>query len=61
MLATELGKITKFQMLEISDPDVLKNEINMGELVIASVQEDRSRAAYSGDLTIQLGWTVKAK
>ena len=30
MLTTELGKINKFQMLEINDLGDLKNEINMG-------------------------------
>jgi curli biogenesis system outer membrane secretion channel CsgG len=30
MLTTELGKISKFQMLEINDLGDLKNEINMG-------------------------------
>jgi len=32
----------------------------LGELVLSHVQEDRSSAAYSGDATVQQGWTAKA-
>ena len=40
---------------------VFTDEKLVGELTILSVQEDKSRASYAGDLTVQQGWTVKAK
>src|ERR1051325_1842668 len=32
----------------------------VGEVVLQSVQEDRSKASYSGNLEVKAGWTVKA-
>ena len=40
---------------------VFTDEKVVGEITLSEVQVDRSRASYSGDLTIQQGWTVKAK
>ncbi len=40
---------------------VFTDEKLVGEVTIASVQEDRSRASYTGDAPVQQGWTVKAK
>jgi curli biogenesis system outer membrane secretion channel CsgG len=45
MLTTELGKINKFQMLEINDLGDLKNEINMG----ADGWVDQSQKVDKGD------------
>ena len=33
----------------------------VGEITMDSVQEERSKAIYSGDLEVKAGWTVKAK
>ena len=43
------------------DHPVFSDEKLVGELTISAAQEDRSRASYSGDLTVLQGWTVKAK
>ena len=40
---------------------VFTDEKLVGEITLAGVQEDRSRATYSGDAPVQQGWTVKAK
>jgi len=40
---------------------VFTDEKEVGEITLSEVQDDRSRASYAGDLTVQEGWTVKAK
>jgi curli biogenesis system outer membrane secretion channel CsgG len=57
-------KLELYQTNDVKDDKgnvVFTDEKLVGELTILSTQEDRSRASYSGDLTIQQGWTVKAK
>lgn len=39
---------------------VFTEEKLVGEVTIESVQEDKSKASYSGDAQIKAGWTVKA-
>ncbi len=68
-LGSKLGfkegdKLQLFQTNDVKDDKgnvVFTDEKLVGELTIVSVQDDRSRASYSGDLTVQQGWTVKAK
>jgi hypothetical protein len=60
----EGDKLDLFQTNDVKDDKgnvVFSDEKLVGELTILSVQEDRSRASYAGDLTIQQGWKVKAK
>ena len=40
---------------------VFTDEKLVGEITLAGVQEDRSRASYAGDAEVKQGWTVKAK
>ena len=40
---------------------VFTDEKLVGEITLQSVQDDKSRASYSGDAQLQQGWTVKAK
>jgi curli biogenesis system outer membrane secretion channel CsgG len=68
-LGSKLGfkegdKLNLYQTNDVKDDKgnvVFTDEKLVGELTIVSVQEDRCRASYAGDLTIQQGWTVKAK
>ena len=68
-LGSKLGfkegdKLELYQTNDVKDDKgnvVFTDEKLVGELTILSVQDDRSRASYSGDLTVQQGWTVKAK
>jgi curli biogenesis system outer membrane secretion channel CsgG len=60
----EGDKLELYQTNDVKDDKgnvVFTDEKLVGELTILSVQEDRSRASYPGDLNIQQGWTVKAK
>jgi len=60
----EGDKLELYQTNDVKDDKgnvVFTDEKLVGELTILSVQEDRSRASYSGDLTVQQGWKVKAK
>ena len=60
----EGDKLDLYQPNDVKDDKgnvVFTAEKLVGELTILSVQEDRSRASYSGNLTVQQGWTVKAK
>ena len=57
-------KLNLYETKDVKDDKgnvVFTDEKLVGELTISSAQEDRSRATYSGDLTVQQGWTVKAK
>jgi curli biogenesis system outer membrane secretion channel CsgG len=68
-LGSKLGfkegdKLELYQTNDVKDDKgnvVFTDEKLVGELTILSVQEDKSRASYAGDLTVQQGWTVKAK
>ncbi len=40
---------------------VFTDEKLVGELTLQSVQEDRSKASYAGNLDVKAGWVVKAK
>jgi curli biogenesis system outer membrane secretion channel CsgG len=60
----EGDKLELYQTNDVKDDKgnvVFTDEKLVGEITIQSVQEDRSRASYSGDLEIKQGWTVKAK
>ena len=57
-------KVNLYQSVDTKDDKgnvVFSDEKLVGELTISAVQEERSRCAYSGDLTVLQGWTVKAK
>ena len=68
-LGTRLGfkdgdKLNLYSTVDTKDDKgnvVFTDEKLVGELTISAAQEDRSRATYSGDLTVEQGWTVKAK
>lgn len=56
-------KLNLYETVEIKDDKgavVFTEEKLVGELTLQSVQEDRSRASYSGDLEVKAGWVVKA-
>jgi curli biogenesis system outer membrane secretion channel CsgG len=60
----EGDKLELYQTNDVKDDKgnvVFTDEKLVGELTIVSVQDDKSRASYAGDLTVQQGWTVKAK
>ncbi len=60
----EGDKLNLFQTNDVKDDKgnvVFTDEKLVGEITLSSVQEDRSRASYTGDAPIQQGWTVKAK
>lgn len=57
-------KVSLYETVEIKDDKgavVFTEEKLVGELELKSVQEDKSRAAYTGELTVKAGWVVKAK
>lgn len=57
-------KLDLYETTDIKDSEgkvVFTDEKLVGELTLESVQEDRSRASYEGDLEIKAGWVVKAK
>jgi curli biogenesis system outer membrane secretion channel CsgG len=57
-------KVNLYQTIDTKDDQgnvVFSDEKLVGELTISSAQEDKSRCAYAGDLTVLQGWTVKAK
>ena len=60
----EGDKLNLFQTNDVKDDKgnvVFTDEKLVGEITLAGVQEDRSRATYSGEAPVQQGWTVKAK
>ena len=60
----EGDKLNLYQTNDVKDDKgnvVFTDEKLVGEITLSSVQEDRSRASYSGDAPVQQGWTVKAK
>ena len=57
-------KLDLYETVETKDASgavVFTDEKLVGEVVLQSVQADRSKAAYSGDAEIKAGWVVKAK
>lgn len=57
-------KLDLFQTTDVTDDKgavVYTDEKLVGEVVISGVQPDKSRATYSGDLTVKQGWIVKPK
>lgn len=57
-------KLNLYETVEIKDDKgavVFTEEKLVGELELKAVQDDKSRAAYEGDLEIKAGWVVKAK
>ena len=57
-------KVNLYQTIDTKDDKgnvVFSDEKLVGELTISAAQEEKSRCSYSGDLTVQQGWTVKAK
>lgn len=60
----EGDKVNLYQTSDVKDDKgnvVFTDEKLVGEVTLSSVQEDRSRASYSGEVQVQQGWTVKAK
>jgi curli biogenesis system outer membrane secretion channel CsgG len=60
----EGDKLELYQTNDVKDDKgnvVFTDEKLIGEITLAGVQEDRSRASYAGDVAVQQGWTVKAK
>lgn len=57
-------KLNLYETIEIKDDKgqvVFTEEKLVGELTLQSVQADRSRASYAGDLEVKAGWVVKGK
>ena len=57
-------KLNLYETVDTKDASgavVFTEEKLVGEVVLQSVQEDRSKASYSGNLDIKAGWIVKAK
>jgi hypothetical protein len=40
---------------------VFSEEKLVGEVTLDAVQEDRSKASYTGDADVKAGWVVKVK
>jgi curli biogenesis system outer membrane secretion channel CsgG len=60
----EGDKLDLYQTNDVKDDKgnvVFTDEKLVGEITLSGVQEDRSRAAYSGNVEVKQGWTVKAK
>lgn len=60
----EGDKLNLFQTTDVKDDKgavVFTDEKLVGEITLSNVQEDKSRASYTGDAPVQQGWTVKAK
>ncbi len=57
-------KVNLYETVDTKDASgavVFTDEKLVGELTLQSIQEERSKASYTGDLEIKPGWTVKAK
>ena len=57
-------KLDLYETVETKDASgavVFTDEKLVGEVVLQSVQADRSKASYSGNVEIKAGWLVKAK
>lgn len=60
----EGDKLNLYQTNDVKDDKgnvVFTDEKLVGEITLSNVQDDKSRATYSGDAPVQQGWTVKAK
>ncbi len=68
-LGSKLGfnsgdKLLLYQTIDTKDDKgevVFTEEKLVGEVTLDSVQDDRSKATYNGDVAIQAGWVVRAK
>lgn len=57
-------KLNLYEITELKDDKgevVFTEEKLVGEVILQSVQEERSRASYKGEQKVKAGWTVKAK
>lgn len=57
-------KLDLYETVDTKDASgavVFTDEKLVGEVVLQSVQADRSKAAYSGNADVKAGWVVKAK
>jgi curli biogenesis system outer membrane secretion channel CsgG len=57
-------KLDLYETVETKDASgavVFTDEKLVGEVVLQSVQADRSKASYSGNAEVKAGWVVKAK
>jgi curli biogenesis system outer membrane secretion channel CsgG len=57
-------KLNLYETVDTKDANgavVFTEEKLVGEVVLQSVQEDRSKASYSGTLEVKAGWAVKTK
>lgn len=60
----EGDKLALYETVDIKDDKgavVFSEEKLAGEITLQSVQEERSKAAYSGSAEVKAGWVVKAK
>jgi curli biogenesis system outer membrane secretion channel CsgG len=57
-------KVLLYQTVDTKDDKgvvVFTEEKLIGELTLETVQDDRSKATYNGDVAVQPGWVVRAK
>jgi hypothetical protein len=57
-------RLNLFELNEIKDDQgvvVFKDEKLAGEIVLKQVEDDRSKATYSGELAVKQGWVVRGK
>ena len=57
-------KVNLYETVETKDDQgnvVFSEEKLIGEITLQTVQEERSKAAFSGDQVVKAGWVVKAK
>jgi curli biogenesis system outer membrane secretion channel CsgG len=57
-------RLNLFELNEIKDDQgvvVFKDEKLAGEIVLKQVEDDRSKATYSGDLVVKQGWVVRGR
>ena len=57
-------KLDLYETVDIKDASgavVFSEEKLIGEVILQTVQADRSKASYSGNAEVKPGWVVKAK
>jgi hypothetical protein len=57
-------KLSLYETVEIKDDKgavVFTDEKLVGEVILQSVQDERSKASYAGNLELKSGWVVKGK
>ena len=57
-------KLNLYETVDVKDDQgnvVFSDKKLVGEVTLQSVQEERSRASYSGNLEVKAGWIVMAK